>query len=231
MWAGVSAGFVNELVYILRMVLSVCCGALIGLERERRQKTAGVRTHILVALTATLMVIVSKYGFFDVIAVEGVSIDAGRIAAAAVSAIGFLGTGVIFVRRDSAMGITTAAGLWATVGVGIALGAGMYVLGISATLLVLLLQALLHLKYFKTMSHLSGEIKVNLTEQGLDMEDVRKRVADYGFVCRSVKVKKAYGSTVMTAQIYIPSAHDYDEKLSELSNEAWVEELLLTSLS
>lgn len=231
MWTGAAAGFSGELVFILRMGLAVLCGALIGLEREKRQKTAGIRTHILVALTAALMVIVSKYGFFDVIGIDGISIDAGRIAAAAVSAVGFLGTGVIFVRRDSAMGLTTAAGLWATVGVGIALGAGMYVLGIAATVLVLLMQALLHLRYFKTMSHLSGELKVNLTDQGLDMNDVRKRLADYGFVCRSIKIKKGIGGTVLTCLVYIPSASDYDEKLLSLSQEPWVEELLLTTLS
>ena len=74
----------REGVYVLRVLLAVLCGALIGLERERRQKTAGIRTHILVALTAAVMVIVSKYGFFDVIGIDGISIDAGRIAAATV---------------------------------------------------------------------------------------------------------------------------------------------------
>ena len=106
--------------YTLRLVAAIICGSLIGAERERRQKSAGVRTHIIVAMASALMMIVSKYGFFDVLSVEGISVDASRIAASVVSAIGFLGAGVIFVRSESALGLTTSAGLWATVGVGIA---------------------------------------------------------------------------------------------------------------
>ena len=86
-----------ELEYLLRILLSALCGAFIGLEREKRAKNAGIRTHILVAISSTLMMIVSKYGFYDVITTPGISLDASRIAAGVVTAIGFLGAGVIFV--------------------------------------------------------------------------------------------------------------------------------------
>ena len=120
---------IQELEYLLRIVLAAVCGGAIGFERERRSKSAGIRTHIIVALSAALMMVVSKYGFFDVIGLGGISLDASRVAAGVVTAIGFLGVGVIFTHGRTVSGVTTAAGLWATVGVGIAVGAGLYVTG------------------------------------------------------------------------------------------------------
>ena len=87
---------IKELEYLLRIVLAAVCGGAIGFERERRSKSAGIRTHIIVALSAALMMVVSKYGFFDVIGLGGISLDASRVAAGVVTAIGFLGVGVIF---------------------------------------------------------------------------------------------------------------------------------------
>ena len=123
--------------FFFRLLVAGVLGALVGVDREYRAKEAGFRTHFLVALGSALFMIVSKYGFADVLSVEGISVDASRIAAGVVSAIGFLGAGVIFVRNDSSsMGLTTAAGLWATVGVGIAAGAGMYAIAALATLIM-----------------------------------------------------------------------------------------------
>ena len=221
----------REGIYVLRVLLAVLCGALIGLERERRQKTAGIRTHILVALTAAVMVIVSKYGFFDVIGIDGISIDAGRIAAATVSAVGFIGTGVIFVRRDSAMGLTTAAGLWATVGVGIAIGAGMYFLGLTATVIVLIMQSVLHLSRFKIMLHMGGEVKVNLTQQRLSPAQVRSRLDDMGIACRSVKMKRTAEGIWLTAQLYLPPDAEERKLADQLTEAEWIEELSLYSIS
>ena len=98
----------NEIIYILRIFISVICGIAIGYEREKKSKGAGIRTHTIVALSSSLMMIISKYGFMDVIAYSGISIDASRIAAGVVSAVGFLGAGIIFVRQESVViGITT----------------------------------------------------------------------------------------------------------------------------
>ena len=131
--------------YILRILLSALCGALIGVERERRLKTAGIRTHIIVALSSALMMIVSKYGFFDILNIsDGLKVDASRVASSVVSAIGFLGAGVIFVKKENVSGVTTAAGLWATVGIGLAIGAGQQIIGIATTLIILIIQLLLH---------------------------------------------------------------------------------------
>jgi putative Mg2+ transporter-C (MgtC) family protein len=108
----------------LALLLSAC----IGLEREIRQKDAGLRTHTLVGLGAALFMLVSKYGFSDVIETQRIVLDPSRMAAQIVSGIGFLGAGLIFVRRDSVRGLTTAASVWVTAAIGSAAGAGLPVL-------------------------------------------------------------------------------------------------------
>lgn len=107
--------------------------AAIGLEREIRQKSAGLRTHTLVGLGAACFMVVSKYGFFDVLG-EHVTLDPSRVAAQIVSGIGFIGGGLIFVRRDAVRGLTTAAVVWLTTAVGMAAGAGLWLLAIMVTL-------------------------------------------------------------------------------------------------
>ncbi|MDD5952275.1 MAG: MgtC/SapB family protein [Oscillospiraceae bacterium] len=131
----------TQLEYLLRIVVAMLCGGMIGLERERRVKSAGLKTHMIVSIGAALMMIISKYGFWDVLAAgDTVKLDPSRVAAGIVSAIGFLGAGIIFTRGFKISGVTTAAGLWTTVGVGMVLGAGMYFIGIVSTILVLIIQ-------------------------------------------------------------------------------------------
>lgn len=124
--------------FALRLFVAGAMGILIGLEREYRAKEAGYRTHFLVALGSALMMIVSQYGFMDVLKTDLIRVDPSRIAAQVVSGIGFIGAGTIILQKQIVRGLTTAAGIWATSGIGLAVGAGMYAIGISATLLVLL---------------------------------------------------------------------------------------------
>jgi putative Mg2+ transporter-C (MgtC) family protein len=115
------------------------CG-VIGFEREWRQKSAGIRTHTLVGVGAAVFMVVSKYGFFDVIG-PGVDVDPSRVAAQIVSGIGFIGGGVIFVRRDLVRGLTTAATVWLAAAVGMASGASLHIVaaGVTAMYLVIAL--------------------------------------------------------------------------------------------
>jgi putative Mg2+ transporter-C (MgtC) family protein len=106
---------------------------LIGVEREIRQKSAGLRTHTLVGVGAALFMLVSKYGFNDVLRPGLIELDPSRMAAQIVSGVGFLGAGLIFVRRDSVRGLTTAAAVWVTAAVGAACGAGLPILAVAAT--------------------------------------------------------------------------------------------------
>ena len=112
-------------------------GAVIGLDREYRAKEAGFRTHFLVSLGSALFMIVSQYGFAGVLGEAGVGLDPSRVAAQIVSGIGFLGAGTIIFQKQFVRGLTTAAGMWATAGIGMAVGGGMYWLGVSATVLTL----------------------------------------------------------------------------------------------
>ena len=113
--------------------LALLLSAVIGLEREVRQKSAGLRTYTLVGVGAALFMLISKYGFTDALLPGRIVADPSRVAAQIVSGVGFLGAGLIFVRRDSVRGLTTAAGVWVTAAVGAAAGAGLPVLAIMAT--------------------------------------------------------------------------------------------------
>ena len=117
---------IDELEYMLRIAIAALCGGIIGFERSRMRKEAGLRTHIIVAVGAALLMVVSKYGFTDILDTPGIRVDGSRVAANVITGISFLGAGVIFVRDVSIKGLTTAAGLWSMAGVGLAIGAGMY---------------------------------------------------------------------------------------------------------
>ncbi|HAO7029468.1 TPA: MgtC/SapB family protein [Listeria monocytogenes] len=124
--------------FILRLVVAGLLGAIIGLDREIRAKEAGFRAHFLVSLGSALIMIVSQYGFSQIATMQNVSFDPSRVAAQVVSGIGFIGAGTIIIQKKFVRGLTTAAGLWATAGIGLAIGAGMYWVGIAATLLTLI---------------------------------------------------------------------------------------------
>ena len=136
----------QEIELFTRLVFASICGALFGIERSRRYKDAGIRTHIILCCASALVMIVSKYGFTDIIDESGTLLsgvrgaDAARIAAQVVSGISFLCAGVIFKHGNTVRGLNTAAGLWATAGVGLAVGAGMYVIGLFATVFIAIMQ-------------------------------------------------------------------------------------------
>ena len=115
------------------LTLAFALSALVGLEREMRQKSAGLRTYSLVGVSAALFMLVSKYGFMNVLVNGRVVVDPSRVAAQVVSGIGFIGGGVIFMRRDIVRGLTTAASVWLTAALGMACGAGLPVLAVATT--------------------------------------------------------------------------------------------------
>lgn len=123
--------------------VALLLSAAIGVEREIRQKDAGLRTHTLVGIGAALFMLISKYGFTDVLEGKLVVLDPSRMAAQIVSGVGFLGAGLIFVRRDAVRGLTTAASVWVTAAVGSAAGAGLPVLAALTTAMYLVVTMLL----------------------------------------------------------------------------------------
>lgn len=158
--------------------------------RERRLKSAGLRTHMLVALASSLMMVISKYAFLDIVFLSSVQVDASRVAAGVVQAIGFLGAGVIFVKKDNIVGVTTAAGLWATVGIGLTIGSGLYVLGISCTALIILIQLIVHRGEHKSFSTNNGSIQINLTKNNFSINDAREKLEAMGLILKNISLTK-----------------------------------------
>lgn len=144
---------------LLDLLLSVLLGFFIGLERKFRYKEAGIRTHTIVCLGAALMMVVSKYAF-------GSDADSARVAAQIVSGVGFLGAGMIVYKKHEIHGLTTAAGVWATAGVGMACGGRMYILAAGATAIIIVFQCIFHLRFrlFRTKRTYSVNIEFVQTE-------------------------------------------------------------------
>lgn len=162
---------VQQLELFLRIVVAAACGAVIGMERSRRAKEAGLRTHCMVACAAAVMMIISKYGFADLMNAAGTGLlgtkgaDPSRIASQIVSGVSFLGVGVIYRDRKLATkGLTTAAGIWMVAGIGMAIGAGLYYIGLFTTAFVLTLQ-------FFTHHHAYGNDKYDPVGVEIVMED------------------------------------------------------------
>lgn len=132
-----------QLDWLIRIIIAALCGSAIGYERATQRKSAGIRTHVVVAMASALFMIISKYGFMDVIG-SSIRLDPSRIAASIVSGISFIGAGTILVRHSQVSGLTTAAGVWATSAIGTAIGAGMYWIGILTTIVLFLIQLLFH---------------------------------------------------------------------------------------
>ena len=195
----------NESGYlIVRMVLAGVCGVVIGYERSRRQKDAGIRTHMIVALGAALAMIVSKYGFFDLLQFEGLRADASRIASNVITGVGFLGAGVIFVKDVSIKGLTTAAGIWTTASVGLAIGAGMYTVALGATVLMVMFQLVFH-KFFTRLENTVNEFTVTLSDSLNAVKDFRSMLEENKILIEKCKMIRNSDSTV-TLDITIKKA-------------------------
>lgn len=131
----------NQTELISRLLLAALLGSVIGFERERLSWAAGLRTHMLVCVGSTLIMIVSAYGFADVLDRPHVELDPSRLAAQVVSGIGFLGAGSILLRGEIIRGLTTAASLWSVAALGLAVGGGLYTAAVAATVIILIILA------------------------------------------------------------------------------------------
>ena len=175
--------------FVLRLFVAAMLGGVIGLEREYRAKEAGFRTHFLVALGSGLFMILSQFGFDDVLAhYEQVSLDPSRIASQVVTGIGFIGAGTIIFQKHVVRGLTTAAGLWVTSAIGMTAGAGMYVLSIATTVLVLLcLEAL----YFILQHFGTRNITVTFsTPKEENIQPVLQRLRDKEIIIDSYEMTR-----------------------------------------
>ena len=186
--------------FILRLFVAGALGTVIGLDREYRAKEAGYRTHFLVSLGSALIMIVSQYGFMEVVKMEGIDLDPSRVAAQVVSGIGFIGAGTIIFQKQIVRGLTTAAGIWAT-------SAG----GISATILTLIgLEALSYL--FKSIG-----MKSSMVEFSTDNKETLNRMAkkfnskEYNIVSYQLDEKRLGEVTTYYVTMVIKSKKYNDE--------------------
>lgn len=153
---------------LLDLLLSVLLGFVIGYERKLRSKEAGIRTHTIVCFGAALMMVISKHAF------DG-SADSARVAAQIVSGVGFLGAGMIVYRQHEVHGLTTAAGVWATAGIGMACGAEQYILAAGATLILVFVQAILHLPLRPLVQKKSYSVRIvfiQKTDENLKIKEL-----------------------------------------------------------
>lgn len=159
----------EELQHLISVLAAVVLGFAIGYERKLRFKEAGIRTHTIVCAGSALIMVVSKYGFGD-----SAEADASRVAAQIVSGIGFLGAGIIIYRKHEIHGLTTAAGVWATSGVGMAAGAGLYIVAAGATVILIAVQCLFHMncKLFRTKKYF--QIKICFLNGGEECGKVKE---------------------------------------------------------
>lgn len=170
-----SSQFLFQLELLLRIFIAFLCGAFIGHERKSRGKGAGTRTHSIVAIASCLLMIISQYGFMDFLNhYKGTNVninhDPSRIAAQIVTGIGFLGAGMIFVHKKNVTGLTTAAGIWATAGIGMSVGAGMYFISISTTIIIIIVQIISHknLRFFSPATEIEIVLSVKNKEKALE---------------------------------------------------------------
>lgn len=153
---------------VIRLLVAAILGGLIGWDREKKDGVAGLRTHMLVCVGSSLMMIVSAFGFKDILGQPAVVLDPSRMAAQVISGIGFLGAGtILFLRPQIIRGLTTAAGLWSVAGVGLAVGGGLYLAAVVATIIIFVILALIKPFEKKFLKSIKGRTMMILYDSKL----------------------------------------------------------------
>ncbi|WP_455682462.1 MgtC/SapB family protein [Thomasclavelia sp.] len=201
-------------VYLLRIIIASICGIVIGYERQNRLKVAGVRTHLIVCLASAVIMIVSKYGFNDILNHSGIALDPSRIAAQIISGVSFLGAGIIFVHKREITGLTTAAGIWATAAVGMAIGAGMYLIGILVTVFILLVQIIFH-KQYRWIPAVTGElIYLEIKNDYEVVKKIRTTIQAHNIDIMNFKMTRNDDIIVLELLVKIPVGLSMEEMLT-----------------
>ncbi len=210
----ISQQIAEQWVYVVRILVAGLLGAAIGFERKNRNKMAGVRTHAIVALGAALMMVVSKYGFSDI-----ASYDASRVAAQIVSGVGFLGAGIIFVRNSSSVsGLTTAAGIWATAGVGMCMGSGLYFVAAVSAVMIVVMQIILHRVHFLSNEAYGATLKLVLKNTDGSVQEIEDFLLKEKIVIRLSKINKAdKEKTKLEMDLLLPPGCSHVNLISQLA--------------
>lgn len=195
--------YLIQLDYLLRLFIAAVCGMAIGYERKNRMKEAGIRTHFIVAIGAALIMIISKYGFQDQIGWPNMSLDPSRIAAQVVTGVGFLGAGVIFMQKQTIVGLTTAAGVWVTAAIGLSIGSGLYFVGIAATVITILGQILLHGKIRFLSSPRTETLMLQIVVNADAIKLLQDIFEDNEIIILNLKSKRDEKSSLINVEVII----------------------------
>lgn len=205
----------QQLIFFLRIILAMLCGGIIGIERQQRIKVAGTRTHMMISMAAALMMIISKYGFLDAISTAGVSWDVSRIAASIITGIGILGGIIITGKQGHVSGTTTAAGLMATIAIGMAFGSGMYILGFAVTVLVLGMQYLLHRNLWIVKQTIRAQVVFHIEHDAGEYEKVLEKLEKYQIHIQQFKWEKMNSDSFqISCHVTIPARYTKEEIIS-----------------
>lgn len=197
-----------QLELIFRIFLAGVLGAVIGYERKNRDKSAGTRTHAMVCLGAALLMVISKYCFPDV-----ADYDASRVASQIVSGVGFLGTGMIFVKNSTVSGLTTAAGVWTTAGIGMAVGAGAYWIGIAAALIMIVMQILMHKMNPVFAENVRDNVKITTNQYEPVMKEIQDELNQKKIKLLNYKLNKMETEVKLELLLAFPTKEAKEEFL------------------
>lgn len=193
--------YLQQAKVLLDLLLSVVLGFIIGFERKLRLKEAGIRTHTIVCVGSALMMMISKYAF-------GGDADSARVAAQIVSGVGFLGAGMIVYKQHEVHGLTTAAGVWATAGVGMACGGQLYIIAVGATAILVIVQYILHLNIAVFRHKISYSVKIEFLQTGEENIRIKEIFGTDRFnqlVLRREGDKVVYSATLNTEKEFSSS--------------------------
>ncbi|OQY93822.1 MAG: magnesium transporter MgtC [Sphingobacteriales bacterium UTBCD1] len=211
---------------LIRLALASLFGALIGLERERKNWTAGLRTHMMVCVGSCLIMIVSAYAFFDILGSKNVVLDPSRIAAQVVSGIGFIGAGtILFSKQGTVHGLTTAAGLWTVAAIGLATGGGMYFAASATTVIALIILWALHpLEYNYSKKFRRRTLRITTDSNVANIELLKNLLSKDEVKVETFSLEKNDGELIFQVKFENLGQSEIDALMNELKNNTSIKE-------
>ena len=200
---------------ILRLLIATILGAVVGLERERLEWAAGLRTHALVCVGAALFMIVSSFGFADALGSSDVVLDPSRVAAQVVSGIGFIGAGTIILRREIVRGLTTAASVWAVAAIGLAVGGGMYLAALVATVLALVILAVVKPIEWRIFRHRRArQVSLTADVQEISLSEIKTEIEAADLRLDRLVVRSGDSPEAERVEVYLARGSSEEKLLS-----------------
>lgn len=213
---------ISEGEVFARIGCAMFCGALVGWEREKREKAAGLRTHVFVSMGSALVMIVSTFGFVDALDKGAIVLDPSRIAAQVVSGIGFLGAGVIWFNRNKVRGLDTAAGIWTTSAVGLAAGSGMFIPAFAVTTAVVAMNlGIKRIEQRLFPRKKDGRLVISMTSES-SLDSVRMLIENSGLKINSVQVAEELQCERVILDVSGPKTFDWLAIVSQMKQQVGV---------